>query len=385
MIGLDRFADVTPDALRQIGGLKWSLYPDTLAAWVAEMDFGIAPTITQALHSAVDTGSFGYLPSQLRVSMAEACSGWLSRDFGWDLDPERIRPIADVLTAYEHALTSFTPADGTSVIVPTPAYAPFLTIPRSLGFDIIELPLVREGDRHVIDPVALDEMFAAGGGLLVLCDPHNPTGTVYTREEHLAVADVVERHGGRVFSDEIHAPVVLDGQHVPYASVSDAAAGHTLSAVSAAKGWNLPGLKAAQLLLSNDADAETWARVGGHAEHGASNLGVIAATAAYSTGGQWMADIREYLRENREHLLMRFAEELPALGTLRGEGTYFSWLDVSAFDLGPSPVDTVRERAAVILTDGTTNGAVGTSHLRLNFATSRPILDLILDRLVVAL
>jgi cystathionine beta-lyase len=385
MIELDRFADVTPETLREVGGLKWSLYPDTLAGWVAEMDYGIAPPIVQALHGAIDTGNFGYLPTGLRDPMSQACSGWLAREFGWQLDPSRIRPIADVLTAYEHAITSFTPADRAAVIVPTPSYAPFLSIPKSLGREVIELPLVREGDRFVFDLIALDAAFEAGGGLLVLCDPHNPTGTVYTRDEHLAVAEIVERHGGRVFSDEIHAPVVLDGVHVPYASVSDVAAGHTLSAVSAAKGWNLPGLKAAQLLLSNEADVETWSRVGGHAEHGASNLGVIAATAAYSAGGQWMADIRGYLRENREHLLARFAAEIPALGTLRGQGTYFSWLDVRAFDLGDSPVDTVRERAAVTLTDGSTNGAAGAGFLRLNFATSRTILDLMVDRLVLAL
>jgi cystathionine beta-lyase len=386
MIELDRFEAITADDLRRQGGLKWTTYPDTLAAWVAEMDFGVAPPIAQALHEAIDVTNFGYLPRSMRDSMATACSSWLDRDFGWTVPAEQIRPIADVLTAYEHALTSFAPADRPAVIVPTPAYAPFLTMPRSQGRRVIEVPLIKEGDRYILDLDALDAAFGAGGGLLVLCDPHNPTGTVYTEAEHLAVAEVVARHGGRVFSDQIHAPIVYgDSKHVPYASVSETAAGHTLSAISAAKGWNLPGLKAAQLILSNEDDVLTWGRVGLHAEHGASNLGVIAATAAYSAGGQWIEGIRDYLLRNRDHLLGRLSEELPLVGTNRGQGTYFAWLDLRAFGLGSSPVDTVRERAAVTLTDGATCGEAGQGFLRLNYATPRPILDQIVDRLVVAL
>jgi cystathionine beta-lyase len=207
-------------------------------------------------------------------------------------------------------------------------------------------------------------------------------GRVLTRDELVAVSEVVDRFGGRVFADEIHAPVVFPGQrHVPYASVSEVAASHAITAVSASKAFNLPGLKCAQLILSNDADAERYPEVAGLVAHGASGLGVAANTAAYSQGGPWLDAVLAYLDESRTRFGQLLAERLPQVGYRAPEGSYIAWLDVRALDLGERPADVIRERAAVALTDGAACGGAGQGFVRVILATPQPVLEEIVDRL----
>src|SRR5215217_862560 len=308
------FDALSEDALRSAGGLKWTMYGDAIGAFVAEMDFGTAPEVTRALHEAVDAGLFGYLPTATALDMARACAGWQSRRYGWDVPAEWISPLPDVLAGLQAAIEHFTPP-GSPVVLPTPAYMPFLVVPGLLGRDIIEVPMVLGDDgRAAYDLDGLDRAFASGGGLLVHCNPHNPLGRVFPEQEQLALAEVVERHGVRVFSDEIHAPLVYQGGvHRPYASLSPVTAGHTVTATSASKAWNLPGLKAAQLILSNDADVAHWERTGFLFGHGASTPGVLAATAAYDEGGPWLDVVLEYLDGNRQVLAELLAERLPGI------------------------------------------------------------------------
>jgi cystathionine beta-lyase len=200
-----------------------------------------------------------------------------------------------------------------------------------------------------------------------------------------AVAEVVERHGGRVFSDEIHAPLAFPGsRHVPYASLGDVPAGHAVTATSASKAWNLPGLKCAQLVLSNEADAAVWARVGLHAEHGASTLGVVANTAAYTAGAGWLDDVLAYLDGNRRLLDELVATHLPGVRYTPPEGTYLAWLDCREIDLA-EPGAFFLERAGVALTDGVLCGAAGRGFVRLNVATPRPVLEQAVEQMGAAL
>ncbi|MFF2329562.1 MULTISPECIES: MalY/PatB family protein [unclassified Streptomyces] len=385
MIDIASLDTLTPDHLHGMGGLKWSTHPEALPAWVAEMDFGCAPPIVQALHEAVDSLNFGYLPPAVSSSLSSSCATWLQRCFGWDVPADQVRPVADVLTAFQLTIKHFT-APGSAVVVPTPSYTPFLTLPPELGRRVIEVPLRPVDGRWILDPDDLDKALADGAGLVVVCDPHNPTGTVCTAQEHLAVAEVVERHGARVFSDAIHAPIIYPGHsHVPYASVSEVAAAHTVSAVSAAKGWNLAGLKAAQVVFSNPADAESWHEFGLHAEVGASTFGMIASTAAYSAGGRWLESVVDYLDTTRHHIVSRLGEELPQARVTAPEGTYFTWLDLRAAGLGAEAAAVLRDRAGVTVTDGNLAGDGNAGFVRFNFATPRPIVDTMLDRIVAVL
>jgi cystathionine beta-lyase len=378
------FDDVRIEDLRAAGSLKWSGFPGAIGAWVAEMDFGTAPPITRALQDAVGLGAFGYLPEAVGRRMSEAYAHWSSTEYGWDVDPADVRPLADVIAGLQAAIEFFS-APGSPVIVPTPAYMPFLVVPPALGREVIEVPMATRDGRYGYDLDALDAAFRAGGDLLVLCNPHNPIGRVLERAEMVAVAEVVERNGGRVFSDEIHAPLVFPGhRHVPYASVSAVTAGHTVTAASASKAWDLPGMKCAQLVLSNDADRAVWSEVGTLAEHGAATLGVIANTAAFTAGRPWLDEVLGYLDGNRRLLTELVAEHLPGVRLTPPEGTYLAWLDCRALDLA-APGEFFLAEAGVALVDGSRCGVAGQGFVRLNTATPRPVLVRLVEQLGAAL
>lgn len=376
---------ITVESLRAAGGMKWSRFEgDVLGAFVAEMDFGTAPAVTAALHAAVDAGSFGYLPPALAKAMSAACALWQATAYGWDVAPEQIHPLPDVIRGLEAAIEHFS-RPGSAVVLPTPAYMPFFFVPTLLGREIIEVPMLSDADgTYRLDLDGIGCALAGAGNLVILCNPHNPLGRVYEVDELRALSDVVDAHGGRVFSDEIHAPLVYaPHHHVPYATVSQVAAGHTVTATSASKAWNLPGLKCAQMILSNDADAVVWEEHGMMASHGAANLGVVANTAAFTHGREWLDGILAYLDGNRMLLGELLAEHLPEVRYSPPAGTYLAWLDCTDLGLGDEPGHVFQERGGVALVDGARCGGPG--FVRLNFATPRPILTEIVNRLALAI
>ncbi|MDR6593055.1 MalY/PatB family protein [Saccharothrix longispora] len=372
---------ITVDSLRERGGLKWDTAgPGRLAACVAEMDFGTAPEVAEALHDAVNRNQVGYLTPRLAARLAEACAAWQHDRYGWDVSPADVRPLPDVIRALHIAVECFS-RPGSAVIVPVPAYTPFLVVPRLLGRRVIQIGMVESGGHYGYDLDALDRAFAAGGNLLVLCNPHNPLGAVAERGELLAIAEVVERHRGRVFSDEVHAPLVYRGhRHVPYATTCDAAAGHAITATSTSKAWNVAGLKCAQLLTGNDADRKRWGELGRLHTDGTATLGVLAATTAYLTGGPWLDAVLAQLDRNRHLLAELLDSHLPKVRYTPPEGTYLGWLDLRDH---PRSADIV-ERAQVTVLDGAEFGPPGVGFLRLNFATTPAILAEIVQRLAHA-
>jgi cysteine-S-conjugate beta-lyase len=380
---------ITIDELHRRGSVKWTRGgPGVIGAFVAEMDFGAALAITEALREVVERAEFGYLSDDAVAELAQACADWQRDRYGWAVDPARVRPLPDVVRGLEAAITVFS-RPGSPVIVPTPAYMPFLTVPPLLGREIIQVPMATRGGRPVLDLDRIDAAYKRGGHLLILCNPCNPAGRVYAKDELAAVAEVVQRNQGRVFADEIHAPLIYPGgTHIPYASVCEQAANHSVTATSASKGWNLPGLKCAQLIVTNEADAATWASRGYPFERGASAPGARASTAAYRGGGDWLADVVGYLDGSRRLLADLLAERLPAVGYQPPEGTYLAWLDCRDLlgDRGieASPAEFFLAKARVLLTDGAACGEAGRGHVRLNFATPRPVLTEIVRRMAQA-
>jgi cystathionine beta-lyase len=366
---------ITRTELSRASSRKWSLHPGTIGAWVAEMDFGTAPAVTAALQQAVLDGDLGYLAPSTTLKMAEATAAWLLDDYGWAVPPESSHTVSDVMSAFDVTVRRFSP-DGSGVIVPTPSYMPFLSFTPTLGREIFEVPGRVDDGRWSHDLDAIDAAFHAGARTLVLCNPHNPTGTALTRAELEAIAAVVERHNGRVFADEIHAPLRYgDTQHIPYASISAETARHTITATSASKAWNLPGLKTAQFITTNPADEEVYQVYGFSVVHGASTPGVIAATAAYTDGGDWLAEVIDYLDGNRLVLRDLLAEHLPAVKYTVPEATYIAWLDCSDLGIEGSIADFFRLEAGVTMTDGTLCGRGFGDHARLIFAMPRPLLE----------
>ena len=376
----------TAATLRARGSFKWTAPgPDGFGAAVAEMDFGAAPAILDALAALSDTANFGYLPRYLADELAAACAEFQKRRFGWDVDPAQVHHVPDVIKALEIAITRFS-RPGSPVILPTPAYMPFLTVPGFLGREIIQVRMLDQDGSFRFDLDAIEDAFRAGGHLLIFCNPYNPLGRVFTREEMTRLAEVVGRHGGRVFADEIHAPLVYPGlRHVPYASTSDAAAGHALTATSASKAWNLPGLKCAEVILTNEPDRQAWEEMGFFASHGASNPGVVANIAAFRHGEAWLDEVLAYLDDSRHLLADLLGRHLPQLRYRPPEGTYLAWLDCTAMDLPASPGELVTERAHVTVIDGPACGDGGAGSFRLNFATPHPVLAEIVERIAAVL
>lgn len=376
---------ITQDDLRSAGSLKWTTFPDTIGAFVAEMDFGVAPAVNTAVKDALDLGVTGYLPEHLAKSLSEETARWYRNSYGWEISPQQVHHVPDVIAAFELAIEHFT-SPGSAIIVPTPAYMPFLLVPPRQGRRVIEVPSIEVDGRWIMDLDAVAQAFRDGGEMLVLCNPHNPLGTVATRDELLAIASVVTEAGGRVFSDEIHAPIVYaPARHIPYASVSDAAAAHTLTATSASKAWNLAGLKCAQVILSNDADAELWASLGFWPGHGTSTIGVVANIAAYAAGGEWLDQVVDYLDGNRRMLAQLVEEKLSGVRMIVPEGSYIALLDFRTTGLTGDLGEWFREHAGVAMTDGAACGAAAIGYTRFVFALPRPVMVEAVERIAAAL
>jgi cystathionine beta-lyase len=368
------FDDVSLERLRRRRTVKWTLYgPDVLAAWVAEMDFDVAPAVRAAIVDAVDREDFGYVEADLGA-LATACAAFLESGYGWVVPPARIFPVADVLSAISTALDVFVEA-GSGVVVPTPAYPPFFEVVELTGRPVVESPMIREADRDTLDLDAIAAALAAGARAVLLCSPHNPTGRVFTTEELRALAEIVDRHGARVVADEVHAPLVYAGHdHVPYATVSDAAAAHTITVTSASKAFNLAGMKCAQVVASNHADAARWRGLRVFEVAGPTPIGIAASVAAYRDAGAWLRDLVAYLDGNRRYLGELLSANVPGITYRPPESTFVSWLDCSALGLD-DPARFFLDHARVAVSDGPAFGTGCDQYVRCNFATSRALLE----------
>jgi cysteine-S-conjugate beta-lyase len=387
-LGLRRTIDATTTAmLRACGSAKWTAPgPDGYGAGVAEMDFGAAPPVLDALARLSADATFGYLPAWLADDLGSACADFVSRRYGWDIEPGLIHPVPDVIKALEIAITHFS-RPGAPVILPTPAYMPFLSAPGNLGREVIQVRMLEQASGFfTLDLDGIDAAFRAGGHLLIFCNPYNPLGRVFTLAEITQLTNVVYRHGGRVFADEIHGPLVYPGlRHIPYASTSATAAAHTLTATSASKAWNLPGLKCGVVILSSGPDQDRWDQLDHFSVRGASNPGVAASAAAFRHGETWLDEVVGYLGDSRRLLAGLLARSLPGVRYRPPDGTYLAWLDCTAMDLPDSPGVLVTERARVTVVDGPAFGLGGAGAFRLNFATPQPVLTEMIERVAATL
>ncbi|MEN3121755.1 aminotransferase class I/II-fold pyridoxal phosphate-dependent enzyme [Janibacter sp. LM] len=352
-------------ALRRRTSIKWRLHdPDVLPLWIAEMDVVPAPAVVDELHRIARDGDLGYPVTQPYVEAVVA----LYAEWGAQVEPSRARPVADVMSGVRAGLAVLTGPDD-PVYITVPVYPPFHAAAHEVGRRLVPVPL---GPAGRLDAAALEAAFVEGGrGALLLSNPHNPTGTVPTREELADVARAAARHGVRIVSDEIHAPLVLPGaDFTPLLSLPEGQSG--LAVFSPAKGWNLAGAKSAVLMGGSEAAAAMRALPPG-LEYTTSHLGVRLHTAALVGARDWLADLVLDLDANRTLLAGLLAEHLPRVRWQTVEATYLAWLDLRELDLGDDPAHHLREVARVALSPGPPFGA-GTGYARLNFATSPQIL-----------
>ena len=379
--------------LRARGTMKWTRYPeDVLPLWVAESDFDTCPPVLEAVTDAVQRQYFGYKGDGRPVE--EAIAAFNTDRFGWTIQPEWVRVVPDVVKGVAVAVDELTPA-GSSVVIPLPSYYPFFDVPRSTNRPTVHIPMIvveREGLREwTFDFDAMEQAFAAKDaeqpvGALILCNPYNPLGRAFRADELNRIVELADTYGVRIISDEIHAPIVYPGAtHVPTASLSEKAAELTVTVTATSKGWNTAGLHCAQMIFTNPADREKMANVHNLRTGEASTLGLIAAATAYNEGREWLDEEVTYLNGNLDLLEERIPEVLPGATFIRPEASYLLWIDVTAVPgLAVQPAKTLLETARVAVSEGSVFDLGRDGHIRLNFATSREILNEALDRIGAA-
>lgn len=375
--------DLTDDEARAALPCKWGeVEPDVLPAWVAEMDFAIAEPILEALHRAVAAGMTGYPRFGPGGPLGTAYADFAARRFGHRVDPDRVLPTVDVTAGVRLALDVLAPAGG--LVFPVPGYSPQLAMAAITGRERFDLTLDPDAARAELDLDHLDRLFADGARVLLLTQPHNPWGRAFSRAELEGVRDVVVRHGGFVVSDEIHAPLVLDGlEHVSYLDV-EGTADHAAAVVAASKAFGIAGLKCAQLVTASDRLHDALVAAPMARNDSWSVLGVEASVAAYTDGDAWLDDLLLRLAARRDQLARLLSEHLPLARLRPVEATYLAWVDLRAYG-HDDPAAVALERGRVRLAPGHDYQPGLGGHVRLNVATSAERLTEVVVRLAAAL
>lgn len=381
---------------RQTLSTKWNLHPeDVLPMWVADMDFQAPPAVVDALHKSVDEGIFGYaMPPH---GLIDTLVVRMQTRFNWTIQPEDIVLIPGVIPGIS-MLARAVAQDGAMLIQP-PVYFPFHFLPQWNTCAKQEAPLkfVDKGDQFTYE-IDVDDFAAAfddSTRMFLLCNPHNPVGRVWSREELEQMAAVCAEKDVYICSDEIHNDLILEGyEHIPIASVSEDAAQRTVTLMAPSKTFNMPGLHFSFAIIQNPELRQRFVQVGagmnlfimGERSHSMMNtLGYVAADAAYRDGDDWLQAVMAYIKDNRDFAYDYLAEHMPQIKPATLEGTYLLWMDCRALDLPEAPGDWFLKHAKVAFNEGGSFGAGGEGFVRMNLATSRARLEDGLNRMCEAL
>ncbi len=365
------FDDVDLAVLRRRSSYKWSAYaPDVLPAFVAEMDFPLCPAVAEALAEAVAIGDCGYARED---TVAGLFAAFAQRRWGWDVDPGRAILAPDVMAGVARSIEILT-APGDAVIYHPPVYPPFRRTIRRLGRRPAPVPMVHDGGGWRLDLDGIARALDDGARAVLLCHPHNPTGTLAGAADLAALATLAARSGAGVISDEVHAPLTLPGRtFTPFLALGEQRA---LTVTSASKAWNVPGLKCAIVVAGDRRTASALTELPPELRH-PGHLGVVAATAAFSAfldGDQWLDRLISHLQRQHERTARLLETALPAIGLAATDAGYLRWLDCRALGLGAEPAAEFLARGRVALSPGTDFGSEGAGFVRLNVGTSGPLL-----------
>lgn len=375
------FDSVTPR--RGTLSYKWDSAPEgVLPMWVADMDFKTAPAIIDALRRRVDNGIFGY--TRVPDEYYEAVTSWFSRRHGWSIDRDMMIYTSGVVPAIS-AIIKALAKPGENVIVQTPVYNCFFSSIRNNGCVILESPLVRKGDTYDIDFERLElDASNPDTSLMLLCNPHNPAGRLWSSDELRRIAEICAHHGVTVISDEIHCEFVFDGHHYsPFAPIADAAGCKAVVCVSPSKAFNIAGLQIANIIAP---DEETRARIDKAININevcdVNPFGVIATIAAYNDGEEWLSQLLAYIKGNYDYMKDYCERHLPDFPIARLEATYLVWMDCTALGLKSEALEEkLIEDVSLWLNAGTMYGAHdGEGYMRWNIACPRTLLEEGLER-----
>ncbi|MEV6151450.1 aminotransferase class I/II-fold pyridoxal phosphate-dependent enzyme [Nonomuraea sp. NPDC052129] len=354
---------------------RWSQYDrDIIDLTVAEMDLPVAGPILAAVQDDVQRQAFGYPVADELSEVPQAASQWLTEEHGLTVGPDRVRLLPELMRGVTMSIRHLTRADS-PVVVPTPTYGRFFDAIRVAGREAVEVPM-RIGERgYELDLDGIDRALRAGAGSVLLCHPSNPTGRVFDRDELQGLAELAARHGARVISDEIHAPLRYHLGFTPYGSLDD----NAITLISATKAWNFPGLRCGLIAFSNPDDARLWQSLPRAAVGGMSPLGMTATVAALRDGRPWLREAVRFLDGNRK-LVTNVLADLD-IGYIEPDAGFLAWLDLRRFGLA-DPAAHLLDRTNIATTSGADHGASGNGFIRLNFATPPDVLTDALDRVI---
>jgi len=363
---------------KNTGSLKWDKYKDTdiLPFWVADMEFKAAPEILNALQERINHGIIGYtVPYD---SVVEAVAEYQLRQHHYELKADSLVWTPGIVPALNLAARAYA-KPGEAIMTATPVYPPFLTAPENSGRKLIEVPLIRSGDRDCFDFEAMEAAITPDTKVFILCNPHNPGGRVFTRTELQQLAEFCLRHELILCSDEIHCDLILEPgcEHFTTARLGKEVADITVTLMSPSKTYNIPGLACAYAIIENPKLRLQFKRAAQGIITEINTFGYVGCEAAYRHGEAWRQELIQVLRSNRDRLFSFIKEELPRIKVLPMEATYLGWMDVGELQLADAP--THFEQHGIGLSDG--NYFHGKNHLRINFGCPSDQLEEGLKRL----
>lgn len=369
--------------------VKWNHFStdDIVPLWVADMDFPAAPAIQEALQRRVDHGVFGY--AKVDEDYYDAIVSWQRRRHHWDVDRQWILYTTGVVPAASCVIKALT-LPGEKVLVMTPVYNCFFSSIRNQGCDVEECALVRKGDSYIVDWQDFEKKCQEDKvTVFLLCNPHNPVGRVWTREELARMGDICARHHVRVVSDEIHCELMMPGStFIPFAAVSEQNLSNSVTLCSPSKAFNIAGLQNAYLVCSDDEIRRRIDRVLNIYEVCDVNaFGIVALKAAYNDSEQWLDDLCQYIWDNYLWVRQFLGERMPNVTVCRMEGTYLAWLDIRQLGIGSEEATRrLLHEGKVFVSSGTLYGQRdGEGYLRINLACPRQTLEEGMRRFVQAL
>jgi cysteine-S-conjugate beta-lyase len=382
-VDLDRFL-LADYQSRQ--GKKWARdAPERIPFWIADMDFPVAASIRHALEEVIATSDLGYPDPSLEERLVGAYAGWSKARHGLEVDAELTVVATDVIQALYLAIVSLSePGDG--VLVLTPAYPPYFTALEETGRRLINYDLELVDGLYHFDVDGLRALARAERPqLLLLCNPHNPTGRAFGPDELAQLAAIAEESELVIVSDEVHGDLVYPGaRHIPIATLNSEVARRTITLTSASKAFNLAGLRCAVAVCGSAQLKDRLAAIPRGQRGAVNNLGMLAAIAAWEEGGPWLESVLSYLERNRDRVIGALCR-LPGVTVAKPQATYLAWLDLRESGLGDDPAALIAERAGITLLPGPEFGEAGRGHARLNFATTTEVLDIGIERLTAFL
>ncbi|MDY0983061.1 aminotransferase class I/II-fold pyridoxal phosphate-dependent enzyme [Microbacterium sp. CFBP9023] len=367
--------------LRRRSSEKWREYPaDVLPLFVAETDFPLAPEVSNALRRAVELGDTGYIAS--RTPLPDTYAAFARRRFGWEADPTRMRTTADVSMGIVEILRRVT-QPGERVVVTPPVYPPFFDLVSEAGAEVERVPLIDTGMGWELDLDGVRAAFEDGATAILLCNPHNPTGTVHSRYALAALAEIADEFGAAVVSDEIHAPLAQpETGFTPFLDTGEAAERVGYAVVSASKAFNLAGLKCALMVTASESTSAVVRGLPIEVEWRTGQFGLLAAVAAFSEeSDEWLDGLLATLDANRVLLEDLLASKLPGARYRMPDAGYLAWIDLSALGWGDNPARRILKEAKVALHFGPAFGEQGRGFVRLNFGTSPEIITEAIERI----